>query len=208
MTILNISAYNIKTIRLIYIYTTDNGIQRYDYINHDLSAPATIPDQVRRFDSALSQDGTIQNDILSPIALDGITSVVLSGGEGSDTYKVRLYAKTKLKTVLIDNLSKDKLRDILELKVDKKEKVVTRRQYDHLILGNDDGAARIENVFGVYKMDYDHLRVQVADSLTTRTNTYQVADIVQKLNLLAPNPLAQTDQLYSSYYLDSLFKTS
>lgn len=183
-------------------FETGKGLYCYNYKKDQKINQETLEQTVVRLDTALWQNGTEKADTLNALTLEGIKFILMSAGEGKDTYQISLDKKAEAKDFSINNFSEDKLEDILKLQVDKTDGVLIKRQQNNLILSNTEGSIQFENAFADNQANYNHLLIQMADA--THEANYTLDRITQKLNELAPLPIESTNQLYPGYFLNAI----
>ena len=149
----------------------------------------------QRLGEALLTEGADTADDLNPLVLDGVTSVILSGGEGEDTYSITEHTRKKIKKIIVNNYALDKAKDRLELYVKNINEMVLLRKDDDLFFNDQEGVVSLRNVFGDDKMDHNHLEVFVNDG--TKQITYAVVSLVAQMENFQSNPSI----IDSSYYL-------
>lgn len=173
----------------IYFRTATGVLSYFAQVNDVVNSKKILLGEIYRFGNSVLQSGTDADDTMTPLLLNRVSSVVLSGGEGVDVYQINQAAREKIRYFLIHNHALDQQVDKLLLTVDDKAKV--SHWDDDLIISDNYGAVLIKGVLGVEKTLYAHLELQI--SVKNVTLNCQVADLV---NHFKPQEL--------SYLLSSL----
>lgn len=161
----------------VYINST-SGLHKYQYTNRILNGRRPTTDSVQRFFTAFSQDGTPGDDSLTPLALNGAESVILSGGLGEDTYNITDQAKQKLKRFIIDNHSTDSKKDTLKYFTSDYNQIELWHdpESNHLQLHDRDITIDFLNVFAENKALHNHLQIELYNG-SGCNKTYQMTDL-------------------------------
>ncbi|MFW2168268.1 hypothetical protein, partial [Enterobacter cloacae complex sp.6722794] len=78
--------------------------------------------------------GSDQNDKLSPVVIQSVKNIVLSAGNGQDTYTISKAVWGHYHSIIIDNNALDSLMDTLILPVPENDELVVSQQNDDLFI--------------------------------------------------------------------------
>lgn len=112
--------------------------------------------------------GTNNDDILAPTQLKETKTLILSGGEGKDTYHLKLGDWQNYQTIIIDNQSQDLAIDHLVLPINVKgNSIFVNRFNDNLILTDsiNQTSLVLHNVYGANSLAHQHLMIHCDDGV-------------------------------------------
>ncbi|MEQ4674473.1 TcdA/TcdB pore-forming domain-containing protein [Providencia vermicola] len=140
------------------ISTENAGVLYADLSNN----PSANKFNVNHLSSSLIIQGGKEHDILSPSIIKNVKNIILSGGEGQDSYLITQEAWLNYQTIIIDNDSYDEKEDILILPVLNRQSLITfRRDADLVIFDkNSSTSLVIRQVFGEQSKTHDHLKIR------------------------------------------------
>ena len=192
--------------RRVYI-DSSKGLYQYAYKSDGTVTTTITSRNLKRFDSTLLVEGSDKNDILSAIALEGTTSIMMSGGDGDDVYNVSKEVRQKLRKIIIDNneYAKQKGKDVLNLVVDDTDKALFSQHGDDLVINDKLGLVRILKVFGDRKDEYNHLTLSVSDGSVTKES--KIVDLVAQMGTFKVDPTSDQKPVYSFQELNSTFRS-
>lgn len=113
--------------------------------------------------SSLIVQGGKEHDILSPSIIKNVKNIILSGGEGYDSYLITQEAWLNYQTIIIDNDSYDEKEDILILPALNRRLLTTFRRDDDLVIFdiNSSTSLVIRQVFGQNAKTHNHLKIRM-----------------------------------------------
>ncbi|MGG4664037.1 TcdA/TcdB pore-forming domain-containing protein [Providencia vermicola] len=141
------------------ISTENAGVLYADLSNN----PSDNKFNVNHLSSSLIIQGGKEHDILSPSIIKNVKNIILSGGEGQDSYLITQEAWLNYQTIIIDNDSYDEKEDILILPALNRQTLMTfRRDADLVIFDiNSSTSLVIRQVFGGQSKTHDHLKIRM-----------------------------------------------
>ena len=192
----------------VYIASQTGDVWSYNYSKSSSSGTYQFVDSrilhknilTQRLGEALFMGGTDRADDLNPLALDGVTSVVLSGGDGEDNYSASEQVRKKIKEIRIDNYASDKAKDKFKFYVNGIDETVLLHKDNDLLFCDADGIVSLGNVFGENKADYNHMELVVDDGV--KQAKYTVAGLVTQMESY------QSNSINSSYFLPAFDQSS
>lgn len=113
--------------------------------------------------SSLIIKGGKEHDILSPSIIKNVKNIILSGGEGQDSYLITQEAWLNYQTIIIDNDSYDEKEDLLILPPLNRQSLMTLRQNDDLVIFDMHSSTSliIRQVFGEQSKTHNHLNIRM-----------------------------------------------
>lgn len=134
---------------------------------------------VKRFSSTLLLQGG--NEDLKLI-VDGVDTLVLYGGAGSDTYRLSKAMWQHYSKVVIDNNDPEQAQDRLILPVETPESMLMNRLNDDLQLTDFDTGTTlvIRQVFGSQASAYQHMLIEFPNNLPTVTVSHLVKSYIKQ----------------------------
>ncbi|WP_353242002.1 TcdA/TcdB pore-forming domain-containing protein [Providencia sp.] len=113
--------------------------------------------------SSLIIQGGKEHDILSPSIIKNVKNIILSGGEGQDSYLITQEAWLNYQTIIIDNDSYDEKDDLLILPPLNQQSLITLRQNDDLVIFDMHSSTSliIRQVFGEQSKTHNHLNIRM-----------------------------------------------
>ncbi|HHR6037366.1 TPA: TcdA/TcdB pore-forming domain-containing protein [Providencia alcalifaciens] len=112
--------------------------------------------------------GTNDDDILAPTQLKEAKTLILSGGEGKDTYHLKLEDWQNYRTIIIENQSQDQATDHLVLPISVKgSSIFINRFNDNLILTDsiNQTSLVLHNIYGANSLANQHLMIHFNDDI-------------------------------------------
>ncbi len=198
--------------QIAYVWSAKKGLYHYNIVESKTESPAYLlnNNSLRRFDNTLRINGGLDEDVLQPLALKGVDTIVMSGGPNKDIYQIDIRDQLYNKTILIDNYDADQAEDELQIEVDDIQRVSVSRQYGNLFLEMPQRMIVIRNVFDQAGSDYQHLKIKLNDRMNyLQTNVSELAlkiqsqtqKLVESISSMDPNNAASTHT--QSTYLTS-----
>lgn len=132
-----------------------------------------------QFGSSLVIKGTNHGDILAPTQLKDVQTLILSGGDGKDTYHLSMEDWLHHQAIIIDNQSQDKAVDYLmiPIKVENNSIFVNRRNNDLIITDSINQTSLVlHNIYGSNDSENRHLIIHFDD------RTINTSDLANVLN--------------------------
>ncbi|WP_375084095.1 TcdA/TcdB pore-forming domain-containing protein [Providencia sp. SKLX074055] len=113
--------------------------------------------------SSLIVQGGKEHDILSPSIIKNVKNIILSGGEGQDSYLISQESWLNYQTIIIDNDSYDEKEDLLILPALNRRSLMTFRRDDDLVIFdiNSSTSLVIRQVFGQNAKTHNHLKIRI-----------------------------------------------
>ncbi|MTB66580.1 hypothetical protein GKR48_07045 [Providencia sp. wls1943] len=112
--------------------------------------------------------GTNNDDILAPTQLKDVQTLILSGGEGKDTYHLKIEDWQNHQVIIIDNQSQDGEIDhlVLPIKIEGNS-IFVNRLNDDLILTDsiNQTSLVLHNVYGTNSLAHQHLMIHFGDGV-------------------------------------------
>nr|ELR5112178.1 hypothetical protein [Providencia stuartii] len=142
----------------ILLTTGNNGV-----IYHALSNDYDVRNKQTLGDSFVI-NGTDHDDILHVNKIAEVKSLVISGGEGKDTYKLDYQDWQKYDVIIIDNYAKDKKIDRIELSIDNdlEQIFIKRNNHDLIIFDVENKTSLIlREVYGSNAEEYLHFDLRI-----------------------------------------------
>ncbi|CAG9426536.1 TcdA/TcdB pore-forming domain-containing protein [Providencia alcalifaciens] len=132
-----------------------------------------------QFGSSLVMKGTDHDDILAPTQLKDVQTLILSGGEGKDTYHLNMEDWQRHQAIIINNQSQDKAVDylVLPIKAENNSIFVNRLHSDLIITDSINQTSLVlHNIYGSNELKNRHLMIQFED------RTINISDLANTLN--------------------------
>ena len=119
--------------------------------------------------SSLIIRGGKQNDRLSPAIIKSVRNIVLSAGDGQDTYSISKESWAHYHSIIIDNDANDLLLDTLILPVEETDELVVTQHDDDLFITDmsRNTVLILRQVFGTQKQAHQHLQLRFANQSTS-----------------------------------------
>lgn len=114
--------------------------------------------------SSLIIKGTKSDDILTPTQLKDVQTLILSGGEGKDTYQLRMDDWQRYQVIIVDNHSMDEAIDrlILPIKNNQNDLFINRHHDDLIITDSINQTSLIlRDIYGANAGAKRHLMIQL-----------------------------------------------
>lgn len=146
----------IKKIAEGLLMSADSGEILYvDLLNNEPTA--------NHLSSSLIIQGGKEHDILSPTVIKNVKNIVLSGGEGADSYLITPEAWQNYQCIFIDNNSYDEQEDTIILPAMNIQSLVTTRREDDLVIFDMSSSAVlvIRQLFGKQAKNHNHLKIRM-----------------------------------------------
>ena len=157
---------------IVYIYSSTKGLYQY-YLDNEGTAikPALLnTNHIERIDGTLLVRGTDRNDILQPLVIKNVDTLVMSGDEGQDIYQIDTEDREFYKTIAINNFDKHEAQDTLQLTVNDIKKMLIKRENNDVLFIDDSGTVLIKEVFGPESTHFSHLNIIIKDK---KQNSYE-----------------------------------
>lgn len=122
--------------------------------------------------------GTNNDDILAPTQLNTVKTLILSGGEGKDTYHLKIEDWQNHQTIVIDNQSQDKQMDYLVVPINAKSNTIFVNRLNNDLIFTDSinqTSLVLHNIYGDNSSNSRHLMVHFDDGIL---NVSELAEAV------------------------------
>lgn len=131
-----------------YIYSPTKGVYQYYLDNKGTTIkPALLNTHpIQRMNNTLLIRGTDGHDILQPIALENVDTLVMSGGEGQDIYQIDIEDREHYKVIAINNFDQNEAQDALQLTVNDIKKIMIKRENNDVLFIDSHGTIVIKEV--------------------------------------------------------------
>ncbi|MDV5226852.1 TcdA/TcdB pore-forming domain-containing protein [Providencia rettgeri] len=131
--------------------------------------------------SSLMIRGGDDNDILQPSYIDGVSTLLLSGSESSDSYRFKRNAWQEYQTIIIDNYAMDNEIDRILLPIEDVNQVIVNQKGDDLILTDNAHQTQLilRQVFGEQSEAYRHLHLDFHG----KSESINLTDLINQLSL-------------------------
>ena len=131
-----------------YIYSPTKGLYQYYSDNQGTTIKPRLltVNHVERIDRTLLLRGTDGNDILQPIALENVDTLVMSGGEGQDIYQIDVEDRERYKVIAINNFDQNEAQDALQLTVNDIKEMMIKRENNDVLFIDSHGTVVIKEV--------------------------------------------------------------
>ncbi|HHR5880205.1 TPA: TcdA/TcdB pore-forming domain-containing protein [Providencia alcalifaciens] len=115
--------------------------------------------------SSLIIRGGNSNDMLSPSIINNVKNIILSAGDGQDTYLISKDSWQHYQAIIIDNDANDSLVDTLRLPIDNIDSLVVTRHDDDLFITDMEfkTVLILRQVFGMQKQSHRHMQLHFED---------------------------------------------
>ncbi|HEM7134192.1 hypothetical protein ABN115_09215 [Providencia rettgeri] len=143
----------------------DNGLMMLTDKNEILYQPENGTKESNKIGASFVIKGTHEADIINPSKIAHVDTLILSGGEGGDTYEFSVDAWKAYRAIIIDNNAKDNaVDDIIIPSVDNWRKMFINRQGNDLIITDihNDTSLILREVYGSKSKSYRHLMIKIA----------------------------------------------
>lgn len=143
----------------------DNGFMMLTDKNEILYQPDNGTKESNKIGASFVIKGTHEADIINPSKIAHVDTLILSGGEGGDTYEFSVDAWKAYRAIIIDNNAKDNaVDDIIIPSVDNWRKMFINRQGNDLIITDihNDTSLILREVYGSKSESYRHLMIKIA----------------------------------------------
>lgn len=143
----------------------DNGLMMLTDKNEILYQPENGTKESNKIGASFVIKGTHEADIINPSKIAHVDTLILSGGEGGDTYEFSVDAWKAYRAIIIDNNAKDNaVDDIIIPSVDNWRKMFINRQGNDLIITDihNDTSLILREVYGSKSESYRHLMIKIA----------------------------------------------
>ncbi|MTB66583.1 prevent-host-death family protein [Providencia sp. wls1943] len=146
--------------------------------------------QSTHISSSLIIRGGKQNDRLSPAIIQNVENIVLSAGDGQDTYRISKEAWAYYHSIIIDNHALDSQLDTLILPVSESDELVMSQHDDDLIITDmsQNTTLVLRQVFGDQKQAHQHLQLRFIN----QTKDVSLEQFIQRHSLDLTIDLAET----------------
>ncbi|MEX9947432.1 TcdA/TcdB pore-forming domain-containing protein [Providencia alcalifaciens] len=140
--------------------------------------------------SSLIIRGGKQNDRLSPAIIQDVENIVLSAGDGQDTYRISKEAWAYYHSIIIDNHALDSQLDTLILPVSESDELVMSQHDDDLFITDmsQNTTLVLRQVFGDQKQAHQHLQLRFIN----QTKDVSLEQFIQRHSLDLTIDLAET----------------
>ncbi|HHR5905359.1 TPA: TcdA/TcdB pore-forming domain-containing protein [Providencia alcalifaciens] len=147
--------------------------------------------------SSLIIRGSDQNDKLSPVVIQSVKNIVLSAGNGQDTYTISKAVWGHYHSIIIDNNALDSLMDTLILPVSENDELVVSQHNDDLFITDmkQNTTLVFRKVFGDQKQAHQHLQLRFVD----QTQDVSLEQFIQNHSLNLAIDLAETHIELNNY---------
>lgn len=194
---------------IAYVWSAKKGLYHYNLVEGITEQPAYLlnNNNIRRFDNTLRIDGGKGEDVLQPVAIKDVDTIVMSGGASKDVYQIDTRDQLYNKTILIDNYDADQVEDELQIEVDNIQRISVSRQQENLFLETPQRMIVIRNVFHQAGSDYQHLAIKLSDRTSYLQTTVselalkiesQTQKLVESLSSMVPNNAAASTNTQST----------
>lgn len=194
---------------IAYVWSAKKGLYHYNLVEGITEQPAYLlnNNNIRRFDKTLRIDGGKGEDVLQPVAIKDVDTIVMSGGASKDVYQIDTRDQLYNKTILIDNYDADQVEDELQIEVDNIQRISVSRQQENLFLETPQRMIVIRNVFHQAGSDYQHLAIKLSDRTSYLQTTVselalkiesQTQKLVESLSSMVPNNAAASTNTQST----------
>lgn len=160
---------------IAYIYSPTKGLYQYYLASEGSTIKLALPTKnyIERTANTLLIRGTDDNDILQPIAIQHVDTLVMSAGAGPDIYQIDTKDHELYKVIAINNFDTNEDQDTLQLTVNNIEEVIMKREGNDMLLSIDKRGTTvilIKEVFGSEHAHFSHLNIILND---TKRNRYE-----------------------------------
>ncbi|UBX49510.1 prevent-host-death family protein [Providencia alcalifaciens] len=140
--------------------------------------------------SSLIIRGSKKNDRLSPAIIQNVKNIVLSAGDGQDTYRISKEAWAYYHSIIIDNHALDFQLDTLILPISESEELVVSQHNDDLFITDmsQNTTLVLRQVFGDQKQAHQHLQLRFIN----QTKDVSLEQFIQRHSLNLTINLAET----------------
>lgn len=138
-----------------------------------------------------------ENDVLSPSAIKNVKNIVLSAGEGEDTYLISQEVWQHYHGIIIDNNSHDLKLDTLILPIENIDELLVNQHGDDLLITDvsQNTVLVLRQVFGEQKASHQHLQLRFIN----QPNSIPLEEFMSQHLLIMTDDLVETNISIPNY---------
>lgn len=169
----NVSFKNIKRVDTGLLMLTDNN----QLIFHNISGDANN----KTFKSTLIIRGKKSTDVINPSLIEDVKTLIISGGNGADTYKFNLDSWKGYDAIVINNYATDRELDRVILPIYISDNIYFNRKNDDFVLTDMTNTTTliIRQVWGAQAIEHQHLHLNFANA----SNPIEIRKLIEFYDL-------------------------
>lgn len=150
-----------------YIYSPKKGLYQYYSDNQGTTIKPMLltVNHAERIDDTLLLRGTDGHDILQPIALENVDTLVMCGGEGEDVYQIDVEDRERYKVIAINNFDQNEAQDALQLTVNDIREMMIKHENNDVLFVDSHGTVVIKDASDP---EQSHLNIIFSDKKQNR----------------------------------------